>query len=170
MAKLVVLSEGLTGRACELKVDRTTIGRLEDNTFQIPEPSVSSHHCEVLLRGKDVVVKDLNSTNGTFIDGEPITEAPLKPGQVLRLGQVEIRLEDGTPAAAPRKPAEHTQVVPQGVKLNEFDPGSRQINLAKDMFKKKSNKINLIFMSVGIVLAVIVIALLLRAVLSANGG
>jgi hypothetical protein len=164
MAKLVVLSEGLTGRACELKVDRTTIGRLEDNAFQIPEPSVSSHHCEVLLRGKDVVVKDLNSTNGTFIDGEPITEAPLKPGQILRLGQVEIRLEDGLPAAA-RKPAGHTQMVHHGVKLNDFDPGTRQINLAKDLFKKKSNKINMIFMSVGIVLAVIVIVLLLRAVL-----
>ena len=49
MAKLVVLSEGLTGQSYELKVDKTTIGRVEDNTFQIAQPSVSSHHCEVLL-------------------------------------------------------------------------------------------------------------------------
>ena len=93
MAKLVVLSAGLTGRTHELKVDKTTIGRVEDNTFQIAEPSVSSHHCEVLLRGNDVVVKDLNSTNGTFINGEKITESVLKPGQILRLGQIELRLE-----------------------------------------------------------------------------
>ena len=53
MAKFVVLSEGYTGRTYELKVDKTTVGRLEDNTFQIPEPSVSSHHCEVMLRGHD---------------------------------------------------------------------------------------------------------------------
>ena len=52
MAKLVVLSAGMTGRTQELKVEKTTIGRVEDNTFQIAEPSVSSHHCEVLLRGK----------------------------------------------------------------------------------------------------------------------
>ena len=66
MAKLVVLSVGMTGRTQELKGEKTTIGRVEDNTFQIAEPSVSSHHCEVLLRGKEVVVRDLNSTNGTL--------------------------------------------------------------------------------------------------------
>ena len=70
MAKLVILTQGLNGPAHELNVDRTTIGRVEDNLFQITEASVSSHHCEVLLRGSDVVIKDLNSTNGTFINGE----------------------------------------------------------------------------------------------------
>src|SRR5213596_3144591 len=99
MAKLVILSAGMTGRSHELKVDKTTIGRVEDNTFQIAEPSVSSHHCEVLLRGSDIVVRDLNSTNGTYINGEKVTESVLKPGQVLRLGQIEMRLETDTPAA-----------------------------------------------------------------------
>src|SRR5438477_12661681 len=93
MAKLVLLSAGMTGRSHELKVDKTTIGRVEDNTFQFAEPSVSSHHCEVLLRGSEVVVRDLNSTNGTYINGEKVTESALKPGQVLRLGQIEMRLE-----------------------------------------------------------------------------
>ena len=72
MAKLVVLSVGMTGRTQELKVDKTTIGRVEDNTFQIAEPSVSSHHCEVLLKGSDVVVRDLNSTNGTLLNEEKL--------------------------------------------------------------------------------------------------
>src|ERR1043166_8753619 len=102
MAKLVVLSEGFTGRSYELKVDRTTIGRVDDNSLPIPEPSVSSHHCEVLLKGNDVVVKDLDSTNGTFVNDERITEAVLRPGQILRLGQLEMRLESGNgPAAGP---------------------------------------------------------------------
>ena len=97
MARLVILSEGLTGKAHELTVDKTTIGRVDDNTFPIPEASVSSHHCEILLRGSDVVVHDLNSTNGTFINGHQVTgEAPLKPGQILRLGQMEMRLEDAS--------------------------------------------------------------------------
>ena len=69
MAKLVVLSAGLNGRSHELNVDKTTIGRVDDNTFQVADPSISSHHCEVLLRGNDVVIRDLNSTNGTFING-----------------------------------------------------------------------------------------------------
>src|SRR5205823_8459354 len=93
MAKLVLLSAGMTGRSHELKVDKTTIGRVEDNTFQIAEPSVSSHHCEVLMRSGEIVVRDLNSTNGTYINGEKVTESALKPGQILRLGQIEMRLE-----------------------------------------------------------------------------
>src|SRR6266496_6756048 len=102
MAKLVLLSAGMTGRTHDLKVDKTTIGRVEDNMFQIAEPSVSSHHCEIVLRGADVVVKDLNSTNGSFINGEKVTESVLKPGQILRLGQIEMRLEtDSTPSSTP---------------------------------------------------------------------
>ena len=89
MPRLVVLSEGLTGRSHELKAEKTTVGRIEDNTFQIPDASVSSHHCEVILKCNDVVIRDLNSTNGTFINGQQITEATLKPSQILRLGQVD---------------------------------------------------------------------------------
>src|SRR6184192_1691676 len=116
MARLVLLSEGLTGRTYELKVDRTTVGRVEDNSFQIPEASVSSHHAEIILRGNDVVIKDLNSTNGTFINGEKISESVLKPGQTLKLGSVELRLEgkdgEGAPAAG-AKPAAPGQAQPK---------------------------------------------------------
>src|SRR5262245_34349666 len=102
MAKLVVLSAGLNGRTHELNVDKTTIGRVEDNTFQIADPSVSSHHCEVLLRGGDIVIKDLNSTNGTFLNGEKISESVVKPGQTFRLGQIEVAvLTEGMPIPAP---------------------------------------------------------------------
>src|SRR5579883_2644314 len=118
MAKLVVLTEGMTGLSYELKVDKTTIGRVEDNTFQIAHPSVSSHHGEVLLRGNDVVIKDLDSTNGTFINGQQITgEAVLPPGQIVRFGQVDVRLETGAAAAPSKKPIDSTMVVPKGVSL-----------------------------------------------------
>src|SRR5213075_2112138 len=125
MAKLVVLSAGMTGRTHELKVDKTTIGRVEDNTFPIAEPSVSSHHCEVLLRGSDVVVRDLNSTNGTYINGEKVTESVIKPGQVLRLGQIEMRLETDAPPVSPsgKKPIDQTMVMQRGVSLNELEQG-----------------------------------------------
>src|SRR5881296_1842095 len=103
MAKLVVLSAGMTGRTHELKAEKTTIGRVEDNTFQIAEPSVSSHHCEIVLRGDDVLVRDLSSTNGTYINGEKVSESPLKVGQILRLGQIEMRLESDVPPAPAKK-------------------------------------------------------------------
>jgi len=101
MAKLVILTEGLTGLTHELSVNSTTVGRADGNLFQIIEPSVSGRHCEILLRGNEVVVRDLTSTNGTFIKGERITEAILKPGQILRLGRVNLRLEASTPVASP---------------------------------------------------------------------
>jgi hypothetical protein len=100
MARLVILTEGMTGRALELGVNRVTIGRTENNAFQIFEPSISTHHCEVLLRGNDVVVKDLGSTNGTYIAGAKIAQGILKPGQHLRLGDVELKFESDPAVAA----------------------------------------------------------------------
>jgi len=168
MAKLVVLSEGLTGQTHELKVDKTTVGRLEDNAFQISEPSVSSHHCELTRRGNEVVVKDLNSTNGTFINGEKISESVLKPGQILRLGQVEMRLESGagtSPAPVPaRKPLEKTMVI--GIQAQDLDKGSKPMNFETSAaFSRKSNKANKIFLAVGIVLGVLIIALIILSYL-----
>jgi pSer/pThr/pTyr-binding forkhead associated (FHA) protein len=178
MPKIVVLSEGLTGRSFELKVDKTTVGRLEDNAFQIPEQSVSSHHCELLLKGSDVIVRDLNSTNGTYINGEKISEKVLKPGQILRLGNVEARLETdgaGTPAssaagaaaaaaAEKKKQDRNTSVIPRGVKLNEFEQGAAGVKFDKNSpFAKKSNKINMIFLAVGVVLGLAILAFLIIA-------
>lgn len=165
MAKIVVLSEGFTGLTCELKADKTTVGRLEDNSFQIPEPSVSSHHCELTRRGADLLVKDLNSTNGTFINGEKVGEAVLKPGQILRLGQVEMRLESATAAAASaasKKPLEKTMVI--GIKAQDLDQGARPVNFeANAAFSKKSNKANKIFLAIGIGLGILIIAFLIIA-------
>ncbi len=166
MARLVLLSEGLTGRTHELKVDRTTIGRVSDNTFEITEASVSSHHCELLLRGNDVLVKDLGSTNGTFINGEKISEEVLKPGQILRCGMVEMRLESGdSPAVASKKKLEHTMVIPQGVKLDELE-GTRPLNPETSRtFRKKRNTGKTVFIVGAILIALILIVLLLMVVM-----
>ncbi|HEX7569552.1 MAG TPA: FHA domain-containing protein, partial [Verrucomicrobiae bacterium] len=140
MAKLVILNQGMTGRSFELNVERTTVGRVEDNAFQITDPSVSSHHAEILMRGTGILVRDLNSTNGTFLNGDRITEVVLKPGQILRFGQVELKIDDGQPVSAPpapapvsasapapapapasaKKPVEGTMVIPRGVNLNDL--------------------------------------------------
>lgn len=113
MAKLVVLSQGITGQAYELKAEKTTIGRVDGNSFPVAHASVSGHHCELLLRGEEVWVKDLNSRNGTFINNRQITgEEVLKVGQILRLGQVEFRLEAGGVAPLTSRPQEHSSISP----------------------------------------------------------
>ena len=162
MLKLVVLSPGMTGRTQELKLDKTTIGRVEDNTLQIVEPSVSSHHCEVLLRGSEVVVRDLNSTNGTFIGGEKVTESTLKPGQILRLGQIEMRLETDAAVAPPKGHFDRTTVIAGGVKLTELEEGARSggFDTKGSGFSKKDNKVNQIFIIIGVVLGLVILVLL----------
>ena len=164
MPRLVVLSEGLTGRSHELKGETTTVGRVEDNAFQIPDSSVSSHHCEILLKGSEVVIRDLNSTNGTFINGQQITEATLKPSQILRLGQVEVRLEadqsSGSPAGR-KMTLDHTQVVPQGIKMGELD---QTIKMGNPGFEKKSNKGTKIFIVAAIVFGVVGLGVLIWVV------
>ena len=165
MPRLVVLSEGLTGRAYDLKVDRTTIGRVDDNAFPIAEGSISSHHCEIHLRGNEVVVKDLNSTNGTFINGQQITgEGTLKPGQILRLGQIEMRLESEESAAtssAGKKLPDQTMFVPQGVKLGA-DTATKPVHFGgASPFEKKSDKGTKLFFIAAIAIGVIIICVIL---------
>jgi len=174
----------MTGRTHELKVDKTTIGRVEDNTFQIAEPSVSSHHCEIVLRGSDVVVRDLNSTNGTFINGEKVTETVLKAGQVLRLGQIEMRLEtDSTPSSnipssAPatpppttpsKKPLDQTMVMQRGVSLEQLEQGrGGGFDTAGKGFSKKDNKANKIIWIVAASVGAVILVLLLYVFLNIN--
>jgi len=161
--KLVVLSAGMTGRTCELKVERTTIGRSDDNTFPIADPSVSSHHCEVLLRGQDVIVRDLNSTNGTYIDGVETKEGALKPAQILRLGQIQMRLETAAPVTSGKKQFDRTAVIPGGVQRSEFDQPNRQpgFDTKAAGFSKRGDEVNRIFIVIGIVFGVVIGALLL---------
>jgi pSer/pThr/pTyr-binding forkhead associated (FHA) protein len=171
MAKLVVLSEGMTGRTHELKVEKTTIGRVDDNTFQIAEPSVSSHHCEIVLRGNEVLVKDLNSTNGSFINGERINEAVLKPGQTLRLGQIEMRLETDAPQAAAKKTTGPTIAMQRGVSLTELETGSKggRFETASKGFSKKEDKAGKIFWIAAVAVGVVIVCLLIYVFLNIKG-
>jgi hypothetical protein len=151
----------MTGRTHELIAEKTTVGRIEENTFQVADPSVSSRHCEVLLRGTEVVVKDLNSTNGTFIEGQQISgEAVLKPGQILRLGQVQMRLESGTPAAVPQRPnVDSTMIIPRGkggVSLNDLEKGPVGGGLDTKVFAPKRDKTNRYFIIGAIIIAVVI--------------
>lgn len=187
MSKLVILNQGMTGRTFELNIERTTVGRVEDNTFQIADGSVSSHHAEILLRGSDIVVRDLNSTNGTYINNDKITETVLKPGQVLRFGQVELKIDDGMPVtapppapAAPLAPAAAvpkkeggTMVIPRGVSLEQLEQGGTRapgFDTKGTGFSKKTNKTNTYFIIGGIVVGLIIVVLILIALSKVKGG
>jgi pSer/pThr/pTyr-binding forkhead associated (FHA) protein len=168
MARLVLLSEGLTGQTYDLKSEKTTVGRLPDNAFQIPEASVSSHHCEITLRGSEIFVRDLGSTNGTFINGEKVTEGTVKPGQILRLGMVDMRLETGdAQPIAQKKLLEQTRVIPKGVKLDDL-VGTQPLDLTKTGFEKKSNRATKVFIALAVIIGIALIGLLIWVLLKPN--
>jgi pSer/pThr/pTyr-binding forkhead associated (FHA) protein len=171
MAKLVVLTQSMAGRSCDLTAERTTVGRVEDNTFQIAEPSVSSRHCEILLQVSDILIRDLGSTNGTFINGEKITEGILKPGQTLKLGNVELKLDvPGAPAASSPAPApaappkkEPVKAPVGGISTSQLETGGRGPNFdTSTAFTKKKKGSALIFWVVmGVVLLIIIILIII---------
>lgn len=77
----------------DLRTGLNTIGRNPTNDFRVPEASVSSFHCEIEVSETAILVRDLQSTNGTFIDDQPVVEQVLMPGQVVQFGTVTFRLE-----------------------------------------------------------------------------
>lgn len=73
----------------DLGEEKVTVGRLADNTLQIDDASVSSRHAEITLEREKYHLHDLGSTNGTFVNGEQVTDAVLKHGDEVRFGRVE---------------------------------------------------------------------------------
>jgi len=181
----------MTGRTFDLNVERTTVGRIEENTFQIADGSVSSRHAEIILKGEEILIKDIGSTNGTFINNEKITEQILKPGQTLRFGQVELKIDDGkpvtaapapapastpapAPAAAPAKKSsvDGTMIMPRGVSLEQLEHGGTRTSGfdTNTAFSKKKTKINKLVLFGGIAIAVIILGLIIVLISKVSGG
>jgi pSer/pThr/pTyr-binding forkhead associated (FHA) protein len=99
MRKLNVSSSGGTV-SYELAEPVVTIGRAPENLIQLDEPSVSSRHAEIALVGDAYELRDLDSTNGTRVNGEAITRATLQIGDRIRFGKLEACFECEVPAQA----------------------------------------------------------------------
>ncbi len=88
----------------ELTEDVITIGRAPDNLIQLDDPSVSGRHARFELIGEDYHLKDLASTNGTRVNGQPIQSILLRHGDRIRFGKVEASFESENATAAPPPP------------------------------------------------------------------
>ena len=89
----MIKTEGLGSQALELRLGVNRVGRDPECEFCINHFTVSSVHCELALSHDGVYLRDCNSTNGTFINGDPIKETWLLKGQELKLGEVELLVE-----------------------------------------------------------------------------
>jgi pSer/pThr/pTyr-binding forkhead associated (FHA) protein len=88
-----------------------TIGRVSDNSIAVDDPAVSSHHACVFRDGAHFVVEDLQSTNGTFVNGTRVSRQVLQPGDVLTIGKHRIVLDE-RPGPEPTAPDAAERVAP----------------------------------------------------------
>jgi hypothetical protein len=93
MTRLVIINGVQEGRVLRLRSGINRIGRSVENHLQVPDPSVSSAHCEIIFADAEILVRDLQSTNGTLIDGEPIHEGRIRIGQMLQIGNIQMSVQ-----------------------------------------------------------------------------
>ena len=108
MARLLIKNGGVQNQIVELKLGANFLGSSPDNDFTIDHPTVSAVHCQIILSEGELLLRDCNSTNGTFVRGELIKETSLASGQTFCLGEVEILVEStDVKIAIPKFEIEH---------------------------------------------------------------
>jgi len=99
--KLTRLDEDGAGQVLETDAENVVVGRKPARGLPIDHATVSREHARLFLRDGRLHVADLNSSNGTFVNGRKVSRSALDPGDLLKLGSVEYRVESESGAAAP---------------------------------------------------------------------
>jgi pSer/pThr/pTyr-binding forkhead associated (FHA) protein len=94
MAFLLEMKGADQGLRYELEKDATTIGRRSENEVTVDSAAVSGRHLVLLREGARFRLRDLDSTNGTLLNGKPVHEAMLSHHDVIRVGEVEFEFND----------------------------------------------------------------------------
>ncbi|GAB4293421.1 MAG: hypothetical protein Kow0090_07760 [Myxococcota bacterium] len=100
--RLIGLSEPVRDQVFPLPVmGEATVGRADTNSVAIHHNSISRNHARIIVGGGKVVVQDLGSSNGTYVNGQKISKQDAPPGAEIRFGHVVLRLDDpNSPSAA----------------------------------------------------------------------
>jgi pSer/pThr/pTyr-binding forkhead associated (FHA) protein len=109
MPKLIITTDAQGKIAYEFTEDLITIGRAPDCMIIIDDPSVSGRHAQLEVAGETYRLKDLDSTNGTRVNGIPITETVLRFDDRIRFGAIEGRFEPDTRGSQPLPPVEQIE-------------------------------------------------------------
>ena len=130
MAKLVVSLDGVVIKEVQITKDKTTLGRRPYNDIVIDNLAVSGEHAVLQMVGADVFIEDLNSTNGTYINGKAVKKQLLSHNDTVEIGKYKIKymVEDGTDyektmimkPGAPRPPTPAPGYAPSGFGASGF--------------------------------------------------
>ncbi len=100
MPKMIVSIDGVVIKEVQLSKERTTLGRRPYNDVVIDNLAVSGEHAAIQMTGSDVVLEDLNSTNGTYVNGKAIKKQALQNGDTIEVGKYKIKFVNEAEAPA----------------------------------------------------------------------
>jgi pSer/pThr/pTyr-binding forkhead associated (FHA) protein len=114
MARLILSLDNQVLAEYNMTKERYTIGRLPDNDVRIDNPAVSGHHSLIINILNDSFLEDLNSTNGTYVNGKLIKKHALQHGDVITIGHHQLRFADEQIGQDEQDDFEKTMVIPTG--------------------------------------------------------
>lgn len=161
--KLIVLSEQLRGQSFELNAMQYEVGRSEECSICIPDPTMSSRHCR-LERNDDgsYTIRDNGSTNGTRVNGVRIEEQKLNNSDIVQVGGVEVLYdsgERGMTSIASSQTKINLSESSGNLSLNEMTSHSPFGSKAETTVESGSRLTWLIYAGIGILAAVIAVLL-----------
>jgi pSer/pThr/pTyr-binding forkhead associated (FHA) protein len=111
MAKLILSVDGTVLKEYSLTKERITIGRKPHNDIQVDNLAVSGEHAAIITILNDSFIEDLNSTNGTLVNGKPIKKHFLQHNDVIEIGKHKIKYFNDKPLAADTSDFEKTMII-----------------------------------------------------------
>jgi pSer/pThr/pTyr-binding forkhead associated (FHA) protein len=117
--------------------ERYTIGRLPDNDIRIDNPAVSGHHSLIINILNDSFLEDLNSTNGTYVNGKLIKKHAMQHGDVITVGHHQLRFVDSQDGATEQDDFEKTMVITSST---QGEDRIRRVSAAVDQAAKTVTK------------------------------
>jgi predicted component of type VI protein secretion system len=130
MARMILNLNGQMLAEYNLSKERYTVGRLPDNDIRIDNPSVSGHHSLIINILNDSFLEDLNSTNGTYVNGKLIKKHALANGDVVTIGQHQLRFVDSSDDS--QDEFEKTMVISNSTRRNLNAPVAESRSVFQD--------------------------------------
>ena len=111
MAKLILSVDGTVLKEVSLNKERTMLGRKPHNDIQVDNLAVSGEHAAIITILNDSFIEDLNSTNGTLVNGKPIKKHFLQNNDVIEIGKHKLKYFNDAPVAAASNDFEKTMII-----------------------------------------------------------
>jgi pSer/pThr/pTyr-binding forkhead associated (FHA) protein len=133
MARLMLSLDGQILAEYNMNKERYTIGRLPDNDIRIDNPAVSGHHSLIINILNDSFLEDLNSTNGTYVNGKLIKKHAMQNGDVITVGHHQLRFVDSQDGEPQQDDFEKTMVITPS---SQGEDRIRRVGVATDQAAK----------------------------------